>query len=420
MNLDWGRLRAVVIQSDDWGLCGWVPDEPAHRALTDAPVWRTPPGRIYGRSTLESAADVAKLRDLLLEFRGGDGFPPVLQANTVMAAPDYLRLEPPLFEVGELPLVELPDTPSRWARPGLWDEVRRAQNAGVWWPELHGLHHLPVAAWLTALRRGAADARRAHQHECFVCQAVEASGEYDPSEPLERRTRDLEQAVAIFEKLFGRRPWSLIPPDYRWDDALERDAERLGIPVLQGKAEQSGRHARARRWFHKLRWPEDHGARFFMPARTAFEPRGSAKPGGRVSTAAAHAGARAAWASGQPAVLSTHRVNYAHLDAEWSEAGRAALRDLLARLMGDNAVFLTDAEVWSLQHHGWSSRPIGTQGALVRCYGSPSDAASLAVPPGTDHVAVREGRAEGARFRVENGHAVAWLQPGEYLVEWKL
>jgi hypothetical protein len=44
---------------------------------------------------------------------------------------------------------------------------------------------------------------------------------------------------------------------------------------------------------------------------------------------------------------------------------------------------------------------------------------SLAVPAGTHHVAVREGRAEGARFRVENGQAVAWLTPGEYLVEWK-
>jgi hypothetical protein len=419
MNLDWGRLRAVVIQSDDWGLCAWVPDEEAYRALTDGPAWRTPAGRTYGRSTLESASDVARLRELLLEFRGGDGFPVVLQANTVMAAPDYERLEPPLFQVEEFPVVRLPDTPSRWTRPGLWDEVRRSQDAGVWWPELHGLHHLPVAAWLAALRRGTADARRAHEHQSPVCQAVEGSGEYDPSEPLERRTHDLEQAAAAFESLFGRRAWSLCPPDYRWDDALERDAERLGIPVLQGKAEQSGRHARARRWLHQLRWPED-GARFYMPARIAFEPRGSAAPGGRVGAAAAHAAARAAWSRGQPAVVSTHRVSYAHLDGAWSEAGRAALRDLLGRLMGDNALFLTDAEVWSLQHHGWSSRAIGVQGALVRCYGSPSDAASLAVPPGTDHVAVREGRAEGARFRIENGHAVAWLTPGEYLVEWKM
>ena len=95
MNVDWGRLRAVVIQSDDWGLCAWVPDDRAYRALTDAPAWRTPAGRIYGRSTLESAQDVARLVETLLEFRGGDGFPPVWQANTIMGAPDFERLIAP-------------------------------------------------------------------------------------------------------------------------------------------------------------------------------------------------------------------------------------------------------------------------------------------------------------------------------------
>ena len=33
MNLDWRHLKAVVLESDDWGLCAWVPDEPAFAAL---------------------------------------------------------------------------------------------------------------------------------------------------------------------------------------------------------------------------------------------------------------------------------------------------------------------------------------------------------------------------------------------------
>ena len=52
LNLDWRRLKAVVIESDDWGLCAWSPDEQAYRVLTDTPAFRSPPGRIYGRSTL--------------------------------------------------------------------------------------------------------------------------------------------------------------------------------------------------------------------------------------------------------------------------------------------------------------------------------------------------------------------------------
>src|SRR5262245_54807548 len=90
--LDWRRLPAVVLESDDWGLCGWVPDEQAYRVMADTPAWRSPLGLAHGRSTLESAADVERLASTLLEFRGADGFPPVWQANTVVAAPDYARL----------------------------------------------------------------------------------------------------------------------------------------------------------------------------------------------------------------------------------------------------------------------------------------------------------------------------------------
>jgi hypothetical protein len=418
VNVDWGRLRAVVIQSDDWGLCAWVPDEQAHRALADSPAWRRPAGRIYGRSTLESADDVARLTETLLEVRGADGFPPVWQANTIMAAPDYERLEPPQFPMDELPLIRLPGTPQRWNRPGLWEQVRRAQEAGVWWPELHGLHHLPAAAWVEALRRGAIDARRAHEHQCLVCEAAEASGEYDASEPAELRARDLEQAIAHFQTLFGRPPGSICPPDYRWDDAFEADAERLGITTLQGKAEQSGPFPRVRRILHQLRWPDPRGRRFYMPARIAFEPRGGSGSEGRVGVHAVHAAVRRAWSRSQPAVVSTHRVSYAHLDPPWAEAGRAALRDLLGRLMADGALFLTDAEVRSLNELGWSARPIGDRGVLVRCYSPARETVRVQLPAGVQYVSVREG-GKSAEFRVQDGQATAHLDRGEYLLEWK-
>ena len=98
MNLEWKRLKAVVIESDDWGLCAWSPDEQALRVLADTPAFRTPAGRRYGSSTLESADDVRRLAATFAEFRGGDGFAPVLQANTVMAAPVFERLRPPWYK----------------------------------------------------------------------------------------------------------------------------------------------------------------------------------------------------------------------------------------------------------------------------------------------------------------------------------
>ena len=348
MRTDWAHLRAVVLESDDWGLCAWSADDAAWRALADTPAFRSAPGRAYGRSTLESAADVQALCETLLEFRGADGAPPVWQANTIVAAPDFGRLAREGWSHADLPLLEPPRLPSRWARPGLWEQVDAAIGAGVWWPELHGLTHVPEQAWLGALARGDADARLAFDQQCLVCEAVEASGEYDRTEPRAARARRLERAAAIFARRFGRPPVSFCPPDYRWDDALEADVARLGLRVLQGVTGHGGRWPRLTRRLHLWRWPELRDGRLFLPPRIAFEPRGDAASGARLGPARAHAAARAAWRRGQPAIVSTHRLNYAHLDAAWSEAGRAALRELLRRLCADGAVFLTDARLHAM------------------------------------------------------------------------
>lgn len=419
MNLDWRRLKAVVLESDDWGLCAWAPDEQAFRIMADTPAWRTPPGRIYGRSTLESADDVARLAETLLEFRGADGVAPVWQANTVMASPDFARLRAPLFECETLPLVFFPDFPPRWQRPGLWDQVQRAIEAGVWWPELHGLVHLPQSAWLRALRRGAADARRAHGQECLVCAAVEAAAEYDPSEPAETRRRCLELAVERFRQRLGRSPASLCPPDYRWDGQLEADAESLGITLLQGKAEQAGHpFPQLRHWLYRYRWPDVHGRRFFLPPRIAFEPRGQST-NGRLGVGAAHSSVRAAWSRGQPAVVSSHRVNYAHLDAAWSEAGRSALRDLLGRLAADGAVFLTDVETRDLAGRAWSVRPL-SDGALLRHHGPVRQRLRFPAPAGVAQASLREAQGSaGPRFAIEGPDVVAEVGAGTYRLAWE-
>jgi hypothetical protein len=356
---DWRRLKAVVLESDDWGLCAWVPDDAAHRALVSQPAFRSAAGQRYGRSTLESADDVHALVARLLTHRGADGLPPVWQANTIVAAPDWVRLTPGASATREpLPIVAHEALPPRWQRPGLTESWREAIQRGVWWPELHGLHHLPEVAWQRALRDADAEACAALGEQSPICTAVEASGEYDDSEPREVRARILREAIARFTSLFGRAPGSFCPPDYRFDPWLEDEAASLGLTTLQGKAERDASPAeRLRRRLVGNGFPELANGRFVMPPRISFEPRGSANPRGKVGADAAHRAARAAWWGGEPAVISSHRLNYAHIDASWSEAGRAALDDLLSRLCADGATFLVDADVRSLLERGELDRP---------------------------------------------------------------
>ncbi len=418
MDLDWRRLKAVVLESDDWGLCAWVPDDRAHRALAHLPAFRSPAGLRYGRSTLETAGDVRSLAALLLEWRGRDGYPPVWQANTIVANPDYAAMKPPGFEFAELPLVELPAFPARWERPGLWDAVREAEAAGAWWAELHGLHHLPETAWLEALRRGADDARRAFEQASPIAAAVEASGEYDAREPRELRARRVRRALVVFRAVFGRAPTSFCPPDYRFDDWFAEEAAGLGLTTWQGVAERPSRlPAAIRRRLAGFRFPRREGGRFLLPARIAFEPGGEpAAPGPRGLEAALRA-ARAAWRDGRPAIVSSHRMNYAHLDERWSRGSRAALGALLERLCAEGAVFLTDHEVRQLAERGWSVRAIAERGALLRNYGEPGEALRFAAPAGVAGARLK-GAADAAGVRVTDGLAEAHVAPGETVLEW--
>ncbi len=420
MALDWRRLKAVVLESDDWGLCAWVPDDQAHRALNVLPAFRSPAGLRYGRSTLESAADISALATTLLEWRGGDGFPPVLQANTIVANPDYEAMTPPLFEGDEPPLREHPDVPSRWRRPGLWDAVRDAESAGVWWAELHGLHHLPVSAWLHALRRGKDDARRAFAQQSPIGEAVEASGEYGAEEPRELRARDIRRAIEAFRRIFGRMPTSFCPPDYHADDWFEQEAASLGLTTWQGKAEQAGgRLPWLRRRVFGATFPQRQDGRFLLPPRIAFEPSGDAAAPGRRGLEAAHRAALSAWGRAQPAVVSTHRMNYAHLDAEWSAAGRTALSALLQKLCAEGAVFLTDHEVRQLSERSWSVRELAGRGVLLRHYGREGEAMRFPAPAHVSGATLRGPRAgDTAEFLLREGQMEVRSPLGEFVIEW--
>ena len=255
-----------------------------------------------------------------------------------------------------------------------------------------------------------------------MCGAVEASAEYDPSEPAAVRSRAIGEAVSRFRERFGRPPGSVCAPDYRWDDQLEADAEALGVTIIQGSSERHGQpFRRLRHRFGRLRWHARRGRRFDMPPRIAFEPRGETRPDARLGAADAHARVRAAWGRGQPAVVSSHRLSYAHLDAAWSDAGRAALRDLLGLLSRDGAVFLTDAEVRSLEEHGWSLRPLTDRTSLLRHHGASSARVRVPAPAGAVAATLREARDGAApRIGIEGNEAIADLAPGTWIVEWTI
>ncbi|MFN2369882.1 MAG: hypothetical protein ABR506_01880, partial [Candidatus Krumholzibacteriia bacterium] len=115
----------------------------------------------------------------------------------------------------------------------------------------------------------------------------------------------------------------------------------------------------ARRW-GKVARP----GRVYLERNCRFEPVQAPAPA--AVTAACAAQVRQAWSRGEPAIVETHRVNFAHTDPAVAALGRRELGRLLADLAEDRPLFLTDTEVAQLARRGVSVRSGGDGQVIVR------------------------------------------------------
>jgi len=350
--VDWQRVRAVALESDDWGLCGFVPDSSALPLLDREALdpGRFPP--VYWHSTLEDSAAVAALSAVLAGHSGRDGLPAVLQPNYILASLAYAAGETAGWQVHELP-----DLMPAYARPGLWQAVRAAQSAGVWQPELHGRWHYDPGRRKAAVGSGAAAVRDAAGAQILPFPGSEAAWELGPWRGLDTVAAELDRNLTVFADLFGSRPRSIMAPDYVWDDRHERLWRDRGITIIQGHREQrrdawrghAGRAAKllSRTW---RRWV--HHDRVYLERNGIFEPAQHDDPA--AVTHEAIAAVAAAWRRGEPAILEVHRINFVHLDAALAAAGRQELDRLLAAVAAGGPLFVADREVAALQRWGTS------------------------------------------------------------------
>ncbi len=384
--VDWRAARVVALESDDWGLCGFVPcDRPVTPA--DRAALRT--GRVpavYWDSTLEDSAAVAALADLLAARRGRDGAPAVLQANYILG---WWRLAPgDRWEAGLLPAL-----PPAYARPGLWTAVRRAVDRGVWRPGYHGLWHYDPARRRDAVARDSL-ARRLARRGVLPFPGMQRAWELAPWRPDSSVARELREGVTAFRRLFGFPPVSVIAPDYVWSRRHERLWARAGFAAVQAKREQrrpgAGPGARWRKWLERSRRRITEHRLVYLERNARLE---TAQHGNAPSVLTkCLAAVRRAWRRGEPAVVECHRVNLVSCRPEAARQGRAALAALLDSLAADRPLYATDGELAQLARRGCSARRTG-DGWLLR---NLAHGARLVVLPAGD----------GAR-------RVVFLAPGE-------
>lgn len=348
----WEPLRPIALESDDWGLAGFVPDKSAWTGLDRQ---RLDTGRfpdVYWNSTLEDSSVVRRLNDILESHLGRDGLPAVFQPNYVMSSLEYSD--------EQWVSHDLPAVPAAYERPGMWAAVEAGIAGGTWYPEFHAAWHYDPA-----LRRrdalGSEFAQLVTERGIMLFPGSERARELGAWRPRQVLRDELDHSLRVFQGLFHRPVGSVIAPDYHWEGRNEDLWASRGLVVIQGKREQinpawgGGSIGRVRKFLGR-HWDRlSHPGRTYLERNCRLEPVQSTDPAQVVRQCVEET--RRAWLEGQPAVVETHRVNFAHTDPEVVSVGLEAIEQYLTRVCADQdlaPVFLTDHELAQLSRRGVS------------------------------------------------------------------
>lgn len=370
----WTRKKALLIISDDWGMCAWCPTVSIYEEMRTLEFMRNP----WSSGTLETPADMERLFRLLGRFRGGDDLPAVFVPMYIVGSPDFAAIEANRFtEYVDVGFDE--GVPRGWERGDLAAKARDGIDRGVWHPGYHArAHHFSPRRWMERLREDDEWAHFAFQRNVYVCETVpDRLPEYDGMDGGEQ-VAWVSEGLARFERAFGYRPGSA-----RNSDLTPRVVDTLvsgGVRAVTDEGPVKASEEAA----------EDTGLTV-LPHLISFEPFLSADHEDVVARTLAQI--ELAWAAGGPAAISTHRRDYKGFDQGDVERNFARLRELLegvARRHPD-AVYLCADEVAQLTQRGYSVVQRGMR-TICRNYAADrpvaaeveiaGEACELAVPPG--------------------------------------
>ena len=310
------RRKFLIIESDDWGSIR-MPSFDVYKRCLDSgyPVDKNE----YERSdSLLSQDDLELLFDLLTGFKDINGNHPVITANCVVANPDFRKIKEDNFQHYHYELITetFKKYPNHNRNYALWNE---AIDHKVLFPQYHCREHLNVSRFMLALKNNDEDAHFAFNNEMPGIMPrgdrdrgnlfIEATN-YDSLKDMAEKLSIYLDGLTLFERLFGFKSKSIIPPNYTWSNEFNKDVFNLGVTYFQGirKMREPMLGGTYKYYSNVLGKMNDLG-QIHLVRNCIFEPSlfkfDIEDPVGKCLLSMS-----AAFAMKKPAVIVSHRVNY--------------------------------------------------------------------------------------------------------------
>jgi hypothetical protein len=231
--------KIVVIESDDWGSIRMPSKEAYEKCLRKGYLVNKNPYERY--DSLLSQNDLESLFELLTEFRDKNGNHPVITANCVVANPDFEKIKKDNFENYHYELIT--ETFRRYPKHAnnfkIWQE---GIKSNIFFPQYHGREHLNVSLFMDALRKGDRDVHFGFENYMPGCIPwgnkekgnlyVEATN-YKSIKDKEEKLVIFLEGIDLFEKLFGYKSETIIPPSYIWSTDYDKAVFDKGVIIFQ-------------------------------------------------------------------------------------------------------------------------------------------------------------------------------------------
>jgi len=305
---------------------------------------------------LESNSDLEMLYSVLRRFKDKTERNPVFTALCLVANPDFEKIrENRFFSYEYEPFTTTCEKyPEHERVLELW---HTGINNRLFVPEFHGREHLNIQRWMRALKAGNKSMLLAFDNSVFgISKNLDGSiipehlAAFDLEFPSDVDYLDnvIRSGTELFEKLCGYRPRYFVPPNSPGPSVLQKTLKDCGIDYLN-----SGRIFKEplgnKKYRLKFNWPgriNSYG-QISLSRNCFFEPVINEHPGKdwvfdclREIKIAFH------WH--KPAIISTHRVNYAgFIKPDNRAAGLKSLNELLKQIttIWPEVEFLTSTEL---------------------------------------------------------------------------
>ncbi|MDI9257697.1 hypothetical protein [Flavobacterium sedimenticola] len=336
----WKTNRKIVVFSvDDYGNVR-LDSKQALERMTQAGLKAK--SRFDRFDTLETKEDLEMLYDTLTSVKDKHGHYAVFTPFALSSNIDFEQMAAEGYEVfrhESLPVTyqKLSQQQAK-AYEGTWNLWQEGIAKGLMKPQFHGREHLNLKVFTEKLARKDSDILTALQNRSYAAQStnpyptINYTAAFDFWDPIENKALYdiVKDGLSMFEAVYGYKAEHFMPPTSKISEAILNQLGALDIRfvdrgLLHKQHEGFGKYKTTVNFTGK----RSNGNLTVMVRNVVFEPTENDN-----AVAQAMQSIEAAFRLHQPAIISSHRVNFCgHIDPNNRKTGLSALNTLLKKIV---------------------------------------------------------------------------------------